>query len=260
LSLSTQALRIAVGGRALIDNLSVQFSAGQCWAILGRNGIGKTLLLQTLSRLREPQGGNVCLNERRLADYSRRELARSIGVLLQQESAEFWGSTADYVALGGYAAGTADLDQATQRALAQLELDRAANVPFRALSGGEQQRARLAQLLVQDAQIMLLDEPLNHLDLRHQVIVSALLRSLALAGRTIVSVMHDPDRALAQCTHALLVYDSSRFEHGPLLPIQTARALPDRHRLTNPLPAEVVADLYGLDRPLAGTTPDPDSR
>ena len=90
---------------------------------------------------------------------------------------------------------------------------------------------------------MLFDEPFNHLDLRHQFQVSQLLRSLADAGRTVVAVMHDPYRAVSQCTHALLVYDSCRFEHGPLSVI-------------NPLAAKVVSDLYGLERPHGRQIPE----
>jgi iron complex transport system ATP-binding protein len=83
------------------------------------------------------------------------------------------------------------------------------------LSGGERQRARLAQLLVQSPRYLLLDEPLTHLDLRHQLATMALLARLAAEGHGVVMALHEPWLAARYCGHALLLYDPARFSLGP---------------------------------------------
>jgi iron complex transport system ATP-binding protein len=217
-SLAMRALRIAVPGRDLIAKLDLEVRPGQCWAILGRNGVGKTSLLLAAAGLRAPASGRVTLDARDLALVPRRELAREVGILLQEEPELFWGTAADYVALGAHARealGAAALDAAVRAALAAVDLAPHAAQPYRTLSGGERQRARLAQLLVQAPRYLLLDEPLTHLDLRHQLATMALMAQLAAQDRGVMMALHEPWLAARYCDHALLLYDSARFSSGP---------------------------------------------
>jgi iron complex transport system ATP-binding protein len=144
-----------------------------------------------------------------------------VGVLLQDETESFWGSTLEYVMLGrmpherGLFAPDAAAAEAARAALAEVDLPGQARQPYRTLSGGERQRARLAQLVVQSPDVWLLDEPLAHLDLGHQLAAMSLAARLAASGRTVVMSLHEPYWAARYCGHALLLYDSQRFSSGP---------------------------------------------
>jgi iron complex transport system ATP-binding protein len=217
-ALALRGLALTVPERTLLSGLEVELRPGECWALLGRNGSGKTSLLLAAAGLRTPARGTVTIDGDRLEALDRRTIARHVGILLQEEPEVYWGSVADYVTLGGHAhagAGRAR-DAGVQEALAAVDLvDRAAQ-PYRTLSGGERQRARLAQLLVQSPRYLLLDEPLTHLDLRHQLATMALLARLAAQGHGVMMALHEPWLAARYCDRALLLYDSARFSIGPV--------------------------------------------
>jgi iron complex transport system ATP-binding protein len=221
MSLAAKALTLRVPGRTLVDALDIEVKPGQRWAVLGPNGAGKSSVLAALAGLREPAAGAVTLAGRPVAQYGRRELASRIGILLQEEPESFWGSTLDYVRLGALARGGAGftpdpaVDRDAGEALAALDLAAHAAQPYRTLSGGERQRARIAQLLVQAPRYLLLDEPLTHLDLRHQLASLDRLVALAREGRAVVMALHEPWLAARYCDRALLLYDSARFSAGP---------------------------------------------
>ena len=218
--LEAAGLGLAAGGRELVRALDLALAPGQCWALLGRNGAGKTSLLLALAGLRAPHSGAVALDGAPLASYRRGDLARRIAVLFQDEEADFWGSAFDYVMLGRYprsrSAWSADEEGAAgaRRWLAELDLADHAAQGYRTLSGGERQRARIAQVLLQDADILLFDEPLQHLDLRHQGQVMRTLSACAARGKTVLAALHEPGHAARHCGFSLLLYDAGRTSLG----------------------------------------------
>ena len=210
--LRAENLTLAVPGKTLCHDLSFTVRAGECWAILGCNGSGKTTLLHVLNGLAEPASGKVVLDDVPLADIPRFELARSVGVCLQDEAAGYWGTVAEYVLLGRFPhSGGASNDEDSQLAQAALQrVNMAAYAPrrFATLSGGERQRVRIAQLLAQAPRLYCFDEPLQHLDLRHQAEAMALFRDLAsTAQQAVAMVLHEPWWAARYCSHALLLFE-----------------------------------------------------
>lgn len=218
--LEATELGLSAGNRELIRALKLSLAPGQCWALLGRNGAGKTSLILALAGLRSPQSGRVALNGTPLAEYRRSELARRIAVLLQDEDTDFWGSVFDYVMLGRYPHSKSvwgrDEEGAAlaRRRLAELDLADRSSQAYRTLSGGERQRARIAQVLLQDADILLLDEPLQHLDLRHQAQVMRSLSRCAADGKMVLAALHEPGHAARHCGFSLLLYDAGRASLG----------------------------------------------
>ena len=218
--LQARNLTLRIGGRELVRSLELALAPGECWALLGRNGAGKTSLILALTGLRAANAGSVDLGGRPLASLPRREAARRIGVLLQDEDADFWGSVTDYVMLGRHArtrgAWGRDEEGAAlaRRWLGELDLAGHAAQAYRTLSGGERQRARIAQLLLQDPDILLLDEPLQHLDLRYQALVMRTLAARAAAGKTVLAALHEPGHAARHCTFSVLLYDAGRASLG----------------------------------------------
>ena len=225
--LRIDGVSVSYPGRVLAADLSAAFRPGEIWAVLGRNGSGKSTLLHALAGLRRPEAGTVVLDGMRMDDVPRRMVASRVGVLLQEENREFWGSVRDYVLLGRYPHArnpfgwTAEDEKIAGDELRNVHLDAFADRPFATLSGGERQRARVAALMAQRPAAYLLDEPLQHLDLPHQV---ALLERLAAEARareaTVVMVLHDLVFASRYCDHCLLLFGDGRYHVDT-----TARAL-----------------------------------
>ena len=155
LMLAAEGLTLVVPGRTLVTGMDFRLAPGDCCAVLGKNGAGKTSLLLALAGLAAPAAGTVRLGDAPIASRPRREVARRVGILLQDETESFWGTTLDYALLGRFAHAPAAFgadpagEAAARAALAEVDLAAHAGQPYRTLSGGERQRARLAQLIVQ---------------------------------------------------------------------------------------------------------------
>ncbi len=226
--LEARGLTVSMGGKTVCRELSFAVQPGECWGVLGQNGAGKSTLLRTLAGLHQPDSGDIRWKTLLLADTPRRDLAQQLGVLLQSEGGEFWGSVLDYVLLGrfphrrawfGY---SADDEVIASQAMAAMDLTGLAQRPLNQLSGGERQRAAIAQLLAQQAQCLLLDEPLQHLDLRHQAQVMELFSGMK--ERAVLMVLHDLQWAQRCCDHLLLM-----FPDGQVLAGATAELLTREH-------------------------------
>jgi len=231
MTLSVRGLEAGFTHHSVVRGLTMDIAPGQCWAVLGNNGSGKTTLLHTLAGIRAPRAGAVTLEEHALRDLDAAERARSIGLLLQEEPLEFWGSVLEYVGLGRYPhrrarfAPALEDERIAREQLDLLELSAFAGRPLASLSGGERQRARLALVLTQQPIYYLLDEPLQHLDLRHQARILAHFAKLAAGGAAVVIVLHDPALAQRHCDHALLVFDRGAPLSGTCETVLTAANL-----------------------------------
>lgn len=224
--LQTRNLTLEYPGKMLCRNLNLTVNAGECWAILGQNGCGKTTLIHALGGLHQANNAHdgseppVMIAGKAPQALPRRELARNLGIMLQEEPGEFWGNVHEYVLLGRYPYvknifgwQMADHEIAT-RAIERMELASLAHRSIATLSGGERQRARIALLLAQSPQCYLLDEPLQHLDLRHQLSAMTLFGELAGRGKALVMVLHDVGWASRFCDHVLMLFDNGHIITG----------------------------------------------
>ena len=222
MNLATQQLSFRTGSRTLVDSLDLTLEPGEVLGILGANGAGKSTLLAVLAGLALPARGQVTLDGQPLANLPPLTRAQHIGLLPQGDEGGFFGSVADFVALGHYPFGGAP-DLAPH--LAAWELTDLARRPLDTLSGGERQRARLAQLAAQRPRIALLDEPLTHLDPAHQVRLLAWARGEADAGRSVVLTLHDPNWAACHCDRLLFLYGDGRWRLGTPADLLTPASL-----------------------------------
>lgn len=196
-----QQVEVRIAGHVLLHPLDAQFEYGQISAILGPNGAGKSTCLRLLSGDVLPSQGQVRLNGQPLRHYSARQLARQRAVLLQQTPLPFAFTARQMVEMGRapYAGhSTRSLDDITIRdAMQAMDVWHLKAAWFNQLSGGEKQRVLLAKTLVQivndNAQpaMLLLDEPLNALDMKHQIMVLEKLKQLRAEGHGIVMIEHD---------------------------------------------------------------------
>lgn len=201
--LSAQALSVALGGRPVINGVSLALHAGQWTAIVGPNGAGKSTLLSVLAGLRTPDAGTVHLLGRPLHEWPARARAQRLAWLSQQGEAGGEIAARDVVRLGRlphhglFGAVTVEDERAVDAAMAETESMAYAHRRLSELSGGERQRVLLARALAVQAPVLLLDEPTTHLDPPHQ---RALVRSLAgraRSGAAVATVLHDLTLALA---------------------------------------------------------------
>ena len=223
MSLVATRLTLRAGQRTLIDALDLALGPGEVLGILGPNGAGKSTLLAVLAGLAAPARGEVLLDGQPVATLPPLTRAQHIGLLPQGDEAAFFGRVADFVALGHYPFGGAPPDLGAY--LAQWELVDLAEHPLATLSGGERQRARLAQLALQGTRILLLDEPLTHLDPAHQARLLAWARSEAGSGKSVALTLHDPNWAACHCDRLLFLYGDGRWRTGPVAELLTPDAL-----------------------------------
>ncbi len=209
--LEAERLAVRIGERWLCCEFSLRLAAGECLVLLGPNGAGKTTLLHTLAGLRPPAVGELRLGGLPVAAWSAQAAARYRGLLVQQQPDHFAASVLDTVLVGrhphlGRWGWEGPEDEAIARAaLADVGMADMTERDILTLSGGERQRVALAAVLAQAPQLFLLDEPLNHLDLRHQIGVLELLRTLAGAGRGVVMVLHDINLAARFADQVILL-------------------------------------------------------
>ena len=226
-------LRVALDGTPILHGLDFAVEAGTWVGLLGPNGSGKTTLLRALAGVL-PYQGRLDLDGRAVRAWKPRALARRLAVLRQTTPLSFDFSVEELVLLGRTAhKGWLDRYDAADRArvreaLAHVDLDAFARRSVLALSGGERQRVLLAQALVQESDLLLLDEPTAHLDVHYQFEFLDVVRALVAAGRTVIAVFHDLEQAARYADH-LLVLDQGRLVADG----------PPRHVLTEALLASV---------------------
>jgi nicotinate-nucleotide--dimethylbenzimidazole phosphoribosyltransferase len=205
-------LGLHVGARTLIASLTQCFAPGEVWCIAGPNGAGKTTLIGVLAGLTRPAAGEVTLDGIALAGWRAADLARRRAWMPQDTHDGFSASVLDTVMLNrfpylsGWGWESGDDRAAALAALDLLGLGSFAARDVLSLSGGERQRVALAATLCQNAPLVLLDEPLSHLDLHHQIECLEVLTVAARErARTVIFSCHDLNLARRFATHALLL-------------------------------------------------------
>ena len=232
--LAAKGLSVDIGGRRVARTLDLTVASGQRLAILGRNGAGKSTLLSTLAGLRAPTGGSVELSGSTYAALTPRTAALR-RAWLGQTVADPFASTVLKTALTGRHPHLGRWDWESTRdgelarsALAAVGLAGFEQRQVHTLSGGERQRLAIATLLAQAPPLYLLDEPLAHLDLNHQMAVLELFSSAARdCGAGVIMVLHDPALAHRFCDQALLIDSDGHCEIGAVDAILTAKKLSD---------------------------------
>lgn len=226
--LTTRALTVSIADVRICRDLNLDIESGSRWAILGRNGCGKTTLLKTLAGLHHQDGGEILLDGEMLDAIPRAQLARTLGILFQEHTGLFPGTVLDAALIGRHPylgpwrwEREDDIDCA-RAALAQVGLAGKEGRDLLSLSGGERQRLAIATLLAQSPMLYLLDEPSTHLDLYHQMHILRLLRDLThSAGKALVMVLHDVNLAARFCDHALLLFGANALIHGTTAEVLT---------------------------------------
>ena len=217
--LTVQSATFGYRRQAIVQDIDLSVSAGEIVAVLGTNGAGKSTLVKTLLGIQPLLHGQISWHKGRpdpiaylsqLTDFDR----------------HFPMSVRNLIASGAWGQRRRDLATPLkiENALAQVDLSECADMPVHELSGGQLQRARFARAIIQDAQMIILDEPFAAVDQRRERTLMALIQSWADQGRALILVLHDLSAALRLCDRALLL-GKGGGDFGPTSDILTAERL-----------------------------------
>ena len=221
----------------ILQEVGFDLQPGRILAILGPNGAGKTTLLYLALGWLSAWSGEVLLDGRRLKEHSRAERGRKLALVPQNEHTPFDYSLLEYVLMGRAPhlpplgmPGEVDF-QAALTALQQVGLESLADQPVPRLSSGEHQLLLLARAIVQDAPLLLLDEPTAHLDLHNKARLIGMLRQLRARGTSLLMTNHEPEVVLALADDVLLMEAGRPAQFGPLEQVFTAESLSRLYRM-----------------------------
>ncbi|MDH2333088.1 iron ABC transporter ATP-binding protein [Paenibacillus polymyxa] len=228
------------GNKNVVDQVSVTVPKGTITSFIGPNGAGKSTLLSMISRLTDSDEGEILIDEQAVSLTKSEELARKLSILKQTNDVNIRLTVKELVSFGRFPYSKGRLNsedrKMVEQSMAYMELEDMKDKHIDLLSGGQRQRAFIAMILAQDTEYILLDEPLNNLDMKHSVQIMKTLRGLVDdLGKTILVVLHDIN--FASCYSDYIV----GMKDGRLLKQGTADEMID---------SQVLKDLYDMDIPI----------
>ncbi|APB69573.1 iron ABC transporter ATP-binding protein [Paenibacillus polymyxa] len=228
------------GNKNVVDQVSVTVPKGTITSFIGPNGAGKSTLLSMISRLTDSDEGEILIDGQAVSLTKSEELAQKISILKQTNDVNIRLTVKELVSFGRFPYSKGRLNsedrKMVEQSMAYMGLEDMKDKHIDLLSGGQRQRAFIAMILAQDTEYILLDEPLNNLDMKHSVQIMKTLRGLVDdLGKTILVVLHDIN--FASCYSDYIV----GMKDGRLLKQGTADEMID---------SQVLKDLYDMDIPI----------
>lgn len=220
-TLLIETFSVAYGQTLALDAIDLPIAAGKVTVLAGPNGCGKSTLLRSIRRIHAARSGRILLDGENITAFREKALALRIGLLAQSPAAPDDMTVEELVKLGRYphqglmqSWSTADQD-AVERAMAGTGVDHLSARHIGSLSGGQLQRVWIAMVLAQETPILCLDEPVNHLDMAHQIDCLDLVSDLnADHGHTIVLVLHDLNLAARYADELVFMKEGRIVAHG----------------------------------------------
>lgn len=225
------------GTKSVVDDVSVSIQKGKITSFIGPNGAGKSTLLSMISRLIAKDTGEVLIEGNDIGKIKSNDLARKIAILKQTNHINIRLTIRELVSFGRFPYSQGRLSKEDWRkvdeAIAYMELEDLQDKYLDQLSGGQRQRAYIAMVIAQDTEYILLDEPLNNLDMKHSVQIMKILRRLVNElGKTIVIVIHDINFASCYSDYIVALKDGKIVKEGPAEEI---------------INSDVLRDIYDMD-------------
>ena len=207
------------GFQKVLSEINLEIPQNKLTCIIGPNGAGKSTLLNAISRLIKVDKGDILINSKNLKDWDKKELSKTLSIMKQLNNINVRLTIADLVAFGRYPYSEDRLTendyQKINEALEYTGLSSIKDKYIDELSGGQKQRTYIAMTLAQDTEYILLDEPLNNLDIKHILEVMHLLKKLVEEqNKTIILVVHDINIASTFADYIVAMKNGEIIESG----------------------------------------------
>lgn len=228
------------GKMNVVEDVSVKIHPGTITSFIGPNGAGKSTLLSMVSRLLNADTGEVLLDSNNVKKWKSDEFAKRVSILKQSNYINVRLTIRELVSFGRYPYSkgrlTAEDEQFIDQAIEYMNLTDMQDKFLDELSGGQNQRAFIAMVIAQDTDFVLLDEPLNNLDMKHSVQIMKILRKLVdELGKTVVIVLHDINFASVYSDRIVALKDGKVVKDGPTNDIINSDALRDIYDMNIPV-------------------------
>lgn len=218
------------GNKPIVKDVSVKIQPKKITSFIGPNGAGKSTLLSMVSKLLDADTGDVLLDNNNIKQIKSNDFAKRIAILRQSNFLNVRLTIRQLVSFGRYPYSKGRLNEEDNRIVDQaidyLNLSDIQHHFLDELSGGQKQRAFIAMVIAQDTEYVLLDEPLNNLDMKHSVQIMKILRKLVdELGKTVIIVLHDINFASVYSDHIVALRDGKLVKDGPTHEIINSEAL-----------------------------------
>lgn len=221
ITLNTENLCVGYENKVIVDDINIKLIKGENLCLLGPNGAGKTTILRTLSKLLNPIKGTVYIEGQNIKDIQNKELSKKMSVVLTNKFNGGLMTVFDVVSMGRYPytgffgyLGKKDREKIFE-ALKTVNAEDIAKSYFDELSDGQKQKVLVARALVQEPDVIVLDEPTTHLDIKHRLELIEILRKLTKEkGITVILSLHEIDMALKSCDKVALVNKGKIIAYG----------------------------------------------
>ncbi len=228
------------GKKAVVDNVSVKIYPQTITSFIGPNGAGKSTLLSMVSRLLDADTGEVLLDKHNIKAWKSGDFAKRVSILRQSNFINVRLTIRELVSFGRYPYSkgrlTAEDEKYIDKAIEYMNLTDIQHKYLDQLSGGQRQRAFIAMVIAQDTDYILLDEPLNNLDMKHSVQIMKILRKLVdELGKTVVIVLHDINFASVYSDRIIALKDGKLIKEGPTHEIINSAALREIYDMDIPI-------------------------
>ncbi len=232
-----QNLDKSIQNKPILKDINVDIKKGRLTSLIGPNGAGKSTLLSAISRLFEYEKGTITIEDKSVLDYKSDDLAKKLSILKQTNHTEMNITVEQLVNFGRfpYSKGRMKKEdyEKVEYALDLLQLKEIRDRNIKTLSGGQRQRAYIAMTIAQDTDYILLDEPLNNLDMKHSVQIMQILRALCRElDKTIIIVLHDINFASCYSDDIIALKD------GEIIKADTK---------DNVIQSDILKELYEMD-------------
>lgn len=209
-----------------IKEMTYHYKTRLLYGVIGPNGAGKSTLLKTMTGIWQPTSGTVEWNGKELLKQPRIEISKTISLVPQNPQLQFDITAYEMAALGRYPHQEKNThSKSVEMALKQADAWHLKDILLSHLSGGEKQRVYIARALATEAPVILLDEPMTHLDLRHQIDIWRLMRQLSEQGKIVIAAIHDLSAAARHCDILQVIHQGQFVAHGPGSEVLTDKLL-----------------------------------
>ncbi len=238
MNLEVKNIQFSYGTQKVLHSVSFEAGHGTFLSVLGPNGVGKSTLFKCLLGIYSPSEGEILIDGENIQHFSPQQLAKKIAYIPQSHSPSFQYSVFEMVLMGITAQlGSFSSPGPAETAKAEAALDRLGithlkDRSYTHISGGERQLVLIARALVQDARILIMDEPSSSLDFGNRIRIMQMVQSLVKEGYLVIQSTHDPDQAFLYSDHILALHEGQVLAYGTPAQVVTS---------------ELISKLYHVD-------------